>query len=457
METQRKKRLWFSYFAATSVNFMTFVAGTGFAWSSPCVPKLTGAVDPAFNPLPHPATIHEISWITSLHNLGSLCGPLFTGYIASRLGKKRTLIMFSIPQVVSNVILIFANDVIHFYVSRFLLGMSTGCVFSIIPSYVAEITEPAHRGRTSMVSSLMVVSAQLFIWVVGPFVTIRTLAMLCLLPSALFLLIFGIYVPESPHYYVMHKQLEKAEEALIKSGADNVQNELKEIVGAVENSKTTFSFEEFRRSKAAKKSFVMSIALMFFQQFNGHPSIAAYQQTIFDSTKSESGGEKSVMIAGVVQLLSTLLTVKLVDRVGRKKLLVCSYSGLLASLSFLGVYFYLEGKKVNMDSFSWLPIVCVLLNVSSFKMGSGPISWTIVGEILPPNLRYYLNGTAAFAMTLFGFLCTLLFPIISSHLGMCWTLWTFSGIIVCALLFVIYIIPETKGKSLQEIQGMLNE
>nr|XP_023017603.1 facilitated trehalose transporter Tret1-2 homolog [Leptinotarsa decemlineata] len=456
METKRK-RLRFSYFAAASVNLMTFVAGYGFAWSSPCVPKLKEETDPAFNPLSHPASTLEISWITSLHHLGALCGPLFTGYISEKIGKKATLIMFSLPQVASNVMLIFANDVTHFYASRFLLGMGTGCVFSIIPSYVAEITETEHRGRTSMFLPLMVVSAQFLVWSIGPYVAISTLAMMCLVPSALFLIVFGLYVPESPYYFAKRNKLDEAEEALVKSGAENVQSELKAILSSVQNSKIAFSFDDFRKSKAAKKSLIIALGLMFAQQFNGHPAIAAYQQTIFGSTKGSIGPEKSVMIAGFVQLLATLVTVKFVDTVGRKKLLLFSYSALLISVTGLGTYTYLQDKGLDLSAYSWIPISCVLLNMSSFKVGSGPISWTVIGEIFPPNFKYYLNGMAAFLMTLFGFFVTFMFPRISEILGMSFSLFLFAGIVAFAIVFIGYFVPETKGKSLQEIQNILHK
>ncbi|CAH1169588.1 unnamed protein product [Phaedon cochleariae] len=455
MADEKKRRERFTLLTVLSVNLMTAVSGMAFAWSSPSVPKLQGHSGREFNPLARPATIQEISWITSLHNLGALCGPLVTGYVASKLGKKRTLLLFSLPQLIGNVILIFAREVVHFYAARFLLGMGTGCVFSIVPGFVAEVSDPANRGRASIILSLNIIASQLFLYVVGPYVTIGSLAMVSLVPSVLFLLLFGWFVPETPGYYVQRNKLQEAEQALLKSGRQ--LEELKGVIESVQESKLEVSWGEALKSLEVKRSLVISLGLMFFQQMNGHGCIGSYMQTIFDSTKTSWAGYKMVMIVGAVQLFVTLVITNIADKVARKKLLGLSYLGQLAAMIILGGYFYLQASNFDLANFFWLPVASVLVLLGSFKIGCGPISWTVASEVFPPSVKYYMNSLVAFQMTICGFLANLMFPLAVERFGMSWTVWGFSGVNGLAILFVVFVVPETKGKSLEEIQVMLRE
>lgn len=434
---------------------MSMIAGIGYAWSSPCIPKLRGQVDPESNPLPQPATIEEISWITSLHCLGAITGPIFTGIIAAKLGKKKTLLLFSIPQITSNLILIFANNVSLFYVARFLMGIGTGCVFSLIPIYVAEISEDTHRGRTSMFLPLMITLTQDFIFIIGPFVTIQILAMISLIPSIIFLVVFGVFVPESPYYFVKKNKLLKAQITLIKTRqTDEVFDELQDIIKFVNESDDKFSLKALIGSKVACKSFFLAFGLMFFQQFNGVNALNSYQQSIFAASKSLPA-DKSVMIVASVQLFAIYLVAKLVDNWGRKNLLITSYIGQLLSLLCLGTYFHLQTKGIDISCVFWLPLTSVIIYSMSFKLGAGPVSWTITSEIFPPNYKFILSPLIAFSMTFMSFLVTFVFPRFWAKFSLELTFWIFSGVVACAIPFVIFLVPETKGKTFYEIQRKL--
>lgn len=439
-----------------AVNLMSVLAGVGYAWSSPCIPKLTGKVDPDSNPLPQSASVEQISWITSLHCLGAICGPLLTGIVAAKFGKKKTLLLFSIPQMISNILLIFANSVTLFYIARFLMGIGTGCVFSIVPMYVAEITETTHRGRTSMLMPLMITVTQDFVFVIGSYVTIATLAMISLVPSILFLIIFGIFIPESPYYFIKKNDLKEAHTTLVKLREnDDVNDELEDIVKSVNDSESQFSFGAFLKAKTVQKSFFISFCLMFFQQFNGINAIFAYQQSILDESNSPLPADKAVMIVALVSLVAIFLVSKLVDSFGRRILLISSYTGQLLSLLSLGLYFHLQNKNVNIDFLFWLPVTNIIGYMMSFKLGAGPISWTIAGEIFPSNYKFILNPLIAFIMNIMSFLVTFVFPRFWAKFSLEVSFWVFSVVVACALPFVIFMVPETKGKSFIEIQRKL--
>lgn len=449
----KKTRIDFSYYVAASVNMMSMIAGIGYAWSSPCIPKLTAKGDSEFNPLPKPATLSEISWITSLHCLGAISGPLFTGIIACKLGKKKTIILFAVPQIIANIMLIFANNVNHFYAARFLLGIGTGCVFSLIPVYVAEMSHPKYRGRTSIFMSLTITFTQDLVFIIGPYVTIRTLAIISLIPSAIFFSTFVLFMPESPYDYVRRDNISKAHQALTQVRQYvNVDEELNNIIKSVSNKNDEFKLTDAILSKSVQKSFLVAFGLMFFQQFNGTNAINSYQQTIFDATKSSIPADKSVMIVGGAQLLVLFLVSKLVDKWGRKKLLLVSYIGQLISLISLGAYFHLQNLDMDISYLFWLPVTSILIFMLSFKMGAGPVSWTIAGEIFPTEFKFFLSPLIAFCMTLMSFLVTFVFPRFSDIFGFEYSFWIFTVVVAFAIPFVVYIVPETKGQSLEEIQ-----
>ncbi|CAH1972686.1 unnamed protein product [Acanthoscelides obtectus] len=435
---------------------MSMVGGMGYGWPSPFIPKLNGAIDPDMNPLPQPTTIMEDAWITSLHTLGSIFGPLFSGVLADKFGRKIVLIIFSLPMVAANIVFIFANSVTLFYIARFLLGIGNGVSISLIPAYVSEISETQNRGTTSLFMPLMICAIQNLLYFVGPYVTVRMMAMISLIPSCLFLVHFGFCVPESPYYYVLKDKTEEAEECLknLRKTTD-VKKELVDIIRNVEETRTKLSCKEIFFSRVLRKCFVITIGLMFFQQFSGILAIVSYSQTIFDSAGSSLPGYVCVMIIGVVQTLTVVITICIVDKINRKTLMIFSYAGMLVSLTTLGIYFYLLNLGYNATSFSWCPIASIMVYICCFNIAPGGLSWTILGEIFPPNVKSTLSSFAAVFVVTLAFSVSFIFPHLSKLLGMAWSMWTFAIFLSFGLGFLVFVLPETRKKTFSEIQSVL--
>ncbi|XP_018571574.1 facilitated trehalose transporter Tret1-like [Anoplophora glabripennis] len=415
---------------------------------------------PENNPLQRPTTVLEDSWITSLHSLGAAVCPLFIGPLANKYGRKNTMIIFSLPMLASNIILIFANTVSLFYIARFLIGVGTGCVFSVVPLYVAEISSVENRGFTSLFMSVTISFQQLVVYIIGPYVTIRNLAIISLIPSGLFLLTFGLFVPDSPYYFILVNKKENAINSLTRLrqiSKSYAEKEILDVINSVEQSKTKKSPREMFRSKIVLKCFLISSGLMFFQQFTGILAIIPYLQTIFDATNTSIPGEISVMIVGLVQLNTTALTSKIIDIIDRKKLLIASNMGVFLSLVSLGAYFFLLSNGSNVSKLNWLPISSILGYIICFNLGIGPIVWTIAGEIFPSDLKTYLNGLATFTNIMCGFTISMLFPNVSLFLGMAWSVWIFAICTALSIIFIALFVPETRGKTFLDIQVMLRE
>lgn len=437
------------------MNLLSFLCGAGFVWTSPFVPKLNGDVDPDSNPLPSPTTPLEDSLITSLHLFGAISSSLITGTIAHKFGKKRTLLIFSVFPTVSNILIASANNVLQFYIARFLLGLGTGCVFSLIPIYVAEISDTKTRSTTSVIIALMNTFSQLLVFIFGPYMTIKNFALISLIPSMLFILTFGLFAPESPHHFILHNQKLEARRSLEKlRGKGYVDKYIMEISSEVEETTRAVSFSTVVSSRV-KKALIITLGLLFFQQFSGILPIQCYLQTIFASADGFISADKSAMLAGAVSFVVTMIFTKVIDLFGRKTLLTVSYMGMLVSLFLLALFFQLQKTAYELNSISWLPTVSVLTFLIFFSIGAGPLPWTLIGEIFPANLKAYLSSVAAFFMFLLSSILTLTFPMVSNLFGMAAFFWAFTFFVAIAIVFIIYVVPETKGKTFQEIQSML--
>lgn len=436
---------------------MSFICGAGFVWSSPFIPKLNGNVDQENNPLPHPTKPFEDSLITSLYLFGAVCSPLLVGTIANKFGKKKVLLACIIFPTLSNIIIVFANSVEQFCIARFLLGLGTGCVFSLVPIYVAEISDSETRGATSLIMTLMITLSQLLVFIFGPHISIKIFSLISLLPIMLFIICFGLFAPESSYHLILHNQKEDAKRYLkMLRGKTDVEKDILEISLAIEEMSTPISLSTIM-TKKVKKCLTIALGLLFFQQFSGILPIQCYMQSIFESAGGTIPPEKSAMLAGAVSFIVTLASTKAVNVVGRKVLLLASYGGMLASLLLLGLYFYLQESAYNVNAVSWFPVVMLLSFLISFCMAAGPIPWTIIGEIFPSNLKPYLSSVAVCFCFLVSSILTLIFPLAAVVTGISTILWTFATFTAISIFFIIYCVPETKGKTLQEIQVILDE
>ncbi|CAG9858574.1 unnamed protein product [Phyllotreta striolata] len=437
----------FGQMLKTKVNFMAMLIGVGFVWTSRCLPKLTGLVDPEHNPLGRIASVPEISWITSLHFLGIIASILTCGVVERKCGKKKTLLIFAISHLISSIILIFADSIAHFYVARFLFGLGTGVGSTLIPLYIMDIASPKNRGKACSIFSWMMTLGQDLLLIIGPFVTIRTIAILCIGLSVVFFVMFGKFAPESPSNGIASKHDSIESEVIL-----NQRNEQPRVcIEDFENKRLSL----WKILKTKTKSCLLAVILMFFQQVSGLNCINAYQQTILTEYKLSLPADISVMINGLLQFLPIIMITKTIDSWGRKKLMMISYAGVGLSLLILATYLNLQKKNVSLTSLHWLPIVCIILYSFCCKLGPGAVTFMVCIEMLPPNSAVIMFSFIMLVLYFMTFIITYSFPFLWHHLGLEMVFYAFSCGAALAMIFVYFVIPETKGKTLVEIQKAL--
>lgn len=210
------------------------------------------------------------------------------------------------------------------------------------------------------------------------------------------------------------------------------------------------------RQKATVRALAISLGLMFFQQLSGINAVIFYNSAIFASANGGKEMSSASIIVGGIQVVATLLASVVVDKVGRRILLLVSDLMMAVSTILLAVYFQLkQDDPAKVDDLSWLAVLAVCLFIAMFSIGYGPVPWLMVGELFANNVKAFASPVAGVFNWLLAFLVTKVFTNLKDAMGEAGVFWLFSGISLLGTVFVFLVVPETKGKSLNDIQRLL--
>lgn len=392
--------------------------------------------------------------------LGAALGPIAAGIVADKIGRKKTLLCSVAPFIPAFLMSANATSVVTFFIARFLCGLAVGGVFTVLPMYIGEIAEDEVRGALGSFMQLFITVGLLFSYCIGPYVSISTFNYICVVTPAIFLVYFTLKIPESPHFLLANNDETGAERSLIQIRCRNkseVSKELEEIKKTVDESmKNKGTFLDIFKSAGLTKALILSVGLVALQQLSGINVILFYTETIFKATGSSIRPDIATIIVGIVQVLSSGLTPILVDRLGKRFLLLLSAIGMALSEGVLGYFFFLHDHGGNVEAISWLPILCLVVYIITYCLGFGPLPWAVMGELFPANVKSAASTATASGCWFLGFLLTQFFSSVSIAIGIGPSFWIFTGCCVFGMFFVYKFLPETTGKSLQEIQDILN-
>lgn len=293
-------------------------------------------------------------------------------------------------------------------------------------------------------------------------------------------------MPESPAYYITKGQKDEAIESLKylrgKSAA-GVQDELQNLQTNIDDAmKKKATVGDLFSNKGNFKALIISSGLLAFQQLSGINAVLFYSTDIFIAASGGSGGMDpavSTILVGVCmvrlswelekyqrtclntyfvqQVLASGVTPLIADKLGRKIILAFSAGGMVVFLVALGFYFMASaGEWAIAPSITWLPVVSMIAFVLVYCVGFGPLPWAVMGEMFAPEVKSVASSIVASVCWICGFLVTQFFGSISTALGAHWSFWIFAVFCSCAFAFVVFIVIETKGLSLQQIQDKLN-
>jgi sugar porter (SP) family MFS transporter len=390
--------------------------------------------------------------LVSIILIGALFGACFGGMIADKLGRKFTLLLTSVLFIFGTFIAMSADSLRVLFMGRIIIGFAIGIVSVATPLYIAEMSDPKHRGALVSLNQFGVTIGILLAYIINYAFAIdsdwRAMFGFAIIPSIiLFILLF--FIPETPTFLATHGKKIKALKILKKIILNPTSSEIDSIESINQEKAVSWShlFE-----KSVRPALFIGIGISIFQQVTGINIVIYYAPTIFQLAGFESAPSAILasMGIGTINVIMTFIALWLIDLVGRKPLLKVGISGMVISLIVLGFVFLLKGSLVSLIS-----IISLMAYVSFFAIGLGPIAWLIISEIYPMGIRGRAMGIATFANWTFNYLISLSFLTLVDLLGKSFTFWLYAIIGILALWFVIKKVPETKGKTLKEIQTFL--
>lgn len=408
-------------------------------------------------------------WVMSSALIGCLVGALFSGALSDRFGRKRLLIMAAILFTLSAIGTGSSNTLYMFIAYRLLGGLGIGMASVISPIYIAEIA-PAHlRGRFVAINQLTIVMGILLAQVINyliakPVPEGFTDAMI--LDSwngqlgwrwmfwaetffSVGFLIMAFFIPESPRWLYKAGKGERAIRILSRIAGEEyaIQTE-KHIKETLINDTAKVDFKDLKKPKI-RRIILIGAVFAILQQFSGLNTIFNYADEIFTAAGyGVSGMLFNVVIVGSVNLIFTLVAMRLIDRVGRRFLMLIGYGGLAIIFAFFGG-FYMAGLK------GLIMLVTVMMATGLYAMTLAPTTWVVLSEIFPNRIRGVAMSIATFSLWSACFILTYTFPSLNKNLGASGTFWLYAGICVLGFFFIRKYLIETKGKSLEEIEAEL--
>ena len=433
------------------ITLVAAVGGLLFGYDTAVIAGAIGFIQKKFDLSPA-----MVGWVASCVLVGCMLGTAISGVLSDRIGRKKVLMLSAILFAVSSIGTAVPDDLVLLVIFRMLGGVGVGIASLLAPMYITEIAPPSIRGQLVSINQLGIVTGILIIYFVNAGIAglydeswnintgWRWMFASGIVPSLIFLLLL-FFVPESPRWLAKKDRSDEAELILQKlNDPQEAAIEIAEIRQSIANE--TESLTEIFKP-GLRKALVIGIVLAIFSQVTGINAIMYYAPEIFKSTGDGSASALlQTVLVGVVNVLFTLVAIKYVDKLGRKPLLLAGSAGMAVCLATIGAAFFygvLQG---------YLVLIAILVYIAFFAISLGPLTFVVIAEIFPNRTRGRAMSISLFSLWAAVFLVSQLFPILLQWIGSSFTFWIFMTMSILSYLFVLKVIPETKGKSLEEIE-----
>ncbi|CAG9861688.1 unnamed protein product [Phyllotreta striolata] len=452
----KKRDTLFVYFCVISGHLLTVSLGASMAWTSPVLTKLNSN-NTDINPLGRPITTVEISMLAGIPSFTNTLGLLLMPKFSDLIGRKSYLLFCGVVMLLSGVGLSFSSASITLMIIARCLFSFTGA-YTVMAIYVAEITEDHNRGRFGCYLGIFHQLGHLFGYLVGPFFSIKYFSLIMTAPALIFVVVF-LMAPETPIYLLIRGKESDCKDSLRKlrryKSDEEIELELKnmkENLGTERKGKVVDLFKKRENILAL----IFSLLALLIKFSSGVTVIFTFLAPFFDEAGTSLSGDMVAILIAVFKITFFIISSFAIEKFGRRKLILISSGGTVLPLFFIGIYFYLQSIDSSLlPHLQWLPLTGLILTVCFFGIGLGPIPQVLIAELPPAELRAALTALVHSTGNVVTFALTSLYPLVSEMYGNQWCVWWFSLNCAVGAILMYFFLPETKGKSFDEIQEML--
>ena len=392
----------------------------------------------------------QLGWGVSSLLVGAIVGAFGSGVLSDRYGRKNVLIVVALFFAVSCIFTALATSSVIFITARVFGGLAVGAASVLSPMYVAEVAPPKNRGMLVSIYQLAIVLGILCSYTINYGLhnidnNWRWMFATGIIPSVLFFA--GLFfIPESPRWLYKAGRKEESLKVLTKIGGESLaKTEIQEISASLERNVSSVSAGELFKP-SVRKVMLVGFVLAVLVQISGINTIVDYAPKILLAAGVEiNNALLQTSLVGFINFIFTFVAIFFIDKLGRRALYLIGSMGMVITLLMLAVSFYLKLEGI-------FTLICILMFIAFFASCIGPVFWTLVSEIFPNRIRGKALAFASFTQWVFNFLVVLLFPHFLKTLGGATTFLFLALMSALQWLFTYLNVPETKGKSLEEIE-----
>ncbi|XP_054270510.1 facilitated trehalose transporter Tret1-like [Macrosteles quadrilineatus] len=443
------------YAAAMAAGLSMFILGNWVSWPSPAVKHiLAGDTKLDISPV-------QVSWAVALLDLGNIISPIPSSYVTNYLGRKVTLIILSFVFFLTWLLAIFGTTAYYLYTARFLVGLSKGLTYIVVPIYLGEIASTQVRGGVGTIFGGMMAYGMLFELLIGSFVDYDTLNIISSPFPVLFFLFFFRF-PETPYFLLMKGREDEAKKSLAyfrssKEDSTILQQELKQISKNVsEDSKKTGGYMDLVSSPSTRRATLISVGLATIQRLSGCTSIIAYSTVTLPPTGGYFSPDVYMIIFAVVMIIGLTICTTLIDMFGRKPLLIISSVGCMIGTGVTAVFYWMS-TFTDVTAYNWVPYFGIIFYSIMLSIGLGNIPPVITVELFPANLRSHANALTAVFYALSSFITNKMYLQVKMSIGVHYMYLFFMICSFIGVIFTSFVVFETKGMTFSEIQDTLKK
>lgn len=433
------------------VSLSACTSGIFYSWNSPSIPILiSGEADITI-------TFEESAYLVIIPAItSSLASPIFP-IIMDVAGRKISNLLISIPYIIAWILIMTAKDITYLYWSKILVGVGDAAIYTATPTYISEISTPDVRGFWGNSITIAICIGQIIANAIGGYLNLRLSAFIYLWIQVAFTITF-VFMPETPYYLLMKGRTAEAKISLQKLRmTEHVDSEFAELCTAVQRqSSESGKISDLITNKTNRKALLAGLFIRASQHFSGVSIFSTYTGYIFQQAGGSLSHITSAIIYNVILVVANIMGSFCMDRIGRKLAMMISSGFAILGLAPMAIYFYLkDNTEVDVSSFNWVPLGSLLVYVMFYAVGLGLVPGLITGELFSTSIKAKGTCVLTIFIGIFSALSVKIFQSLVESFGMyaAFVFFIFCCLTTCT--FSHFVVPETKGLTLEEIQQSL--